>query len=488
MKVLAQYYSVILIILISACTSVKTDVSDKVDEASQPNILYIMIDDLGWMDLNCQGNNDYYTPNIDRLATQGMLFTDAYAAAPVCSPTRAAAMTGLSPARLQITNHIPDRWRFYHGRKMGPGKSVNQLDPKYETIAERLKADGYSTGFIGKWHLAGARHDELQKEYLPENHGFDMNIAGCAQGGPGGAGSFFDPYTIPTISNRKTGEYLPDRLADEAIQYMKSQKKSGNPFFLCLWNYTVHWPVEAPDSLYKKYAPNGEPNLHQKYQAMVEGMDQAVGKVLRALDDMELTEDTFVVFTSDNGPFVGDKGEMTSAEPLKNSKGYLSEGGIRIPLIIRWPGKIKAGTVSNEPVVTMDFVPTFLDLAGKEYKTGEFDGESLLPLLTNNTELKRKAIFFHYPHYAFHEDNKMGSIIRKGDYKLIRYYDGNEIALYNLRSDIGEKTNIAKKEPIKATELQNELNQWLLENNAQMPRQMADIPDKELYGKRNNAE
>lgn len=477
-----SFIVVFAMLFISACTSHQKDDSDETDAIKQPNILYIMIDDLGWMDLHCQGNNDYHTPNIDGLAKQGMLFTDAYAAAPVCSPTRAAAMTGLSPARLQITNHIPDRWRFYEGRKIGPGKSVNQLEPKYETIAERLQAHGYGTGFIGKWHLAGSGYGELKKEYLPESHGFDINIAGCAQGGPGGERSFFDPYTIPTITNRKEGEYLPYRLADEAIQYMTSQKKSKKPFFLCLWNYTVHWPVEAPDSLYEKYAPQGNPNLHQKYQAMVEGMDQAVGKVLRALDDLELTEETFVVFTSDNGPFVGDNAEMTSAAPLKDSKGFLSEGGIRVPLIIRWPGKIKAGTISKEPVITMDFVPTFLDLAKKGYKTDEFDGESLLPLLTKNADLKREAIYFHFPHYAFHIENKMGSIIRKGDYKLIKYHIDDEIALYNIRSDIGENSNLAKDEPKKAKELLDDLTQWLSSSNAQMPRKIEDIPTNDLYG------
>ena len=457
-------------LFISACTSNSSDVTDGNVITKQPNILYIMIDDLGWMDLHCQGNPDYYTPNIDRLATQGVRFTNAYAAAPVCSPTRAAAMTGLSPARLQITNHIPDQWQFYQGKDMGPGKSVNQLEPRYETIAELLKAKGYGTGFIGKWHLSGAEYDELIKEYLPENQGFDINIAGCARGGPGGEGSFFDPYTIPTIINRQPGEYLPGRLADEAIGYMESQKKLNKSFFLCLWNYTVHWPVEAPDSLYAKYAPDGNPNLHQKYQAMVEGMDRAVGKVLKALDDMQLADDTFVVFTSDNGPFNGDNGEITSAKPLKDSKGYLGEGGIRVPLIIRWPGRITAGAVVKEPVITMDLVPTFLEVADHPTKADEFDGESLLPLLTKNTQLKRQAIYFHYPHYAFHRDNKMGGAIRKGDYKLVKYYLNDGIALYNLSTDIGETTNLAEKEPAKAKELLDDLDQWLVETSAQMPR------------------
>ena len=442
-----------------------------------------MIDDLGWMDLRCQGNKDYFTPNIDRLAAQGMRFTDAYAAAPVCSPTRAAAMTGLAPARLHITNHIPDQWRFYKDKALGPGKSVNQLEPKYVTIAERLKTQGYATGFIGKWHLSGPDYNGLPAKYLPMNHGFDINIAGCSRGGPGGNGSFFDPYTIPTIKNRKKGEYLPDRLADEAINYMKSQKTAGKPFFLCLWNYTVHWPVEAPDELYKKYAPNGNPNLHQKFQAMVEGMDRAIGKVIASLDEMDIANDTFVVFTSDNGPFTGDNNEITSTKPLKDAKGYLADGGIRVPLIIRWPGKVKAGTTSDEPVITMDFVPTFLDLAGKSYEPKQFDGESLLPHLTQKAKLKRQSIYFHFPHYAFHRDNKMGSIIRKGDYKLIKYYNGDKPVLYNLRKDIGESTDLSTQEPMKTRELLGDLNNWLIKTNAQLPRKIKDIPDNELFGK-----
>lgn len=445
-----------------------------------------MIDDLGWMDLRYQGNTDYYTPNIDRLAKQGMVFTDAYAAAPVCSPTRAAAMTGLSPARLQITNHIPDRWQFYDDKKMGPGRSVNQLDPKYNTVAERLKSQGYATGFIGKWHLAGADANTMPAEYLPTNHGFDINIAGNPRGGPGAEGSFFDPYKLPNLESRKVGEYLPDRLADEAIAYMTEQKDLDNPFFLCLWNYTVHWPVEAPEHMYDKYAPNGNPDLHQKFQAMVEGMDIAVGKVLKSLDELGLAKNTLVVFTSDNGPFTGDIiGEITTTAPLKEEKGFLSEGGIRVPLIIRWPGKIKPATISDEAVITMDFVPTFLDAAEKEYEEGEFDGESLLPLLTENKDLKRSSIFFHYPHYAFHKLNKMGSAIRTGDYKLIYYQSDNEVVLYNLKEDIGEAHDLSLQIPEKTAEMLTELKAWLKESNAQMPRDKSEISDDELFGKRN---
>ena len=473
---------VLILFILSACSTNNKQESEK---ESLPNILYIMIDDLGWMDLRYQGNTDYYTPNIDRLAKQGMVFTDAYAAAPVCSPTRAAAMTGLSPARLQITNHIPDQWRFYNDKAMGPGKSVNQLDPKYNTIAERLKAKGYATGFIGKWHLSGPDGNALPAEYLPTNHGFDINIAGNSRGGPGGEGSFFDPYTMSNLEGRKVGEYLPDRLADEAIDYMTAQKELDNPFFLCLWNYTVHWPVEAPDYLYDKYAPDGNPNLHQKFQAMVEGMDAAIGKVLSSLDNLGLTDNTLVVFTSDNGPFTGDIiGEITTTAPLKEEKGFLSEGGIRVPLIIRWPAKIKPATVSDEPVVTMDFMPTFLDAAEKEYGVAEFDGESLLPLLTENKDLKRNSIFFHYPHYAFHKMNKMGSAIRTGDYKLIYYNVNEEVVLYNLKADISETTDLALTQPEKTAEMLAELKAWLVASNAQMPREKEAIKDGELFGKR----
>ncbi len=450
---------------------------------SRPNILFIMIDDLGWMDLHCQGNSAYRTPNIDRLAGEGMRFTDAYAAAPVCSPTRAAAMTGLAPARLRITNHIPDRWRFYRDRKLGPGRSVNHLAPEYVTIAERLKTAGYATAFMGKWHLSGTSWSDENRTYLPGNQGFDLNIGGCHQGGPGGKGSFFDPFQVPNIPSRKKGQYLPDRLADEAISFMKKQSNAEKPFFLCLWNYTVHWPVEAPDALYKKYAA-GTPDLHQKYQAMVEGMDMAVGKVLAALDRMNLGDDTLVVFTSDNGPFCGDNNEMTSAAPLKDSKGYLGDGGIRVPLIIRWPGRIKKNSLCRDPVITMDFVPTFLDTAGVEYGENDFDGESLLPVLAGTGRLRREAICVHFPHYAFHRNNRMGGIIRSGDYKLIRYYDDNSIALYDMRKDIGEKQDLAKQMPEMAAGLSGKLDAWLEETKAAMPRPIQDIADNELYGKK----
>jgi arylsulfatase A-like enzyme len=448
-------------------------------KASTPNILYIMIDDLGWMDLHCQGAKDYHTPNVDRLARQGMRFTDAYAAAPVCSPTRAAAMTGLAPARMRITNHIPDRWSFYKDKTMGPGKSINQLEPKYTTIAERLKAAGYGTAFIGKWHLSGTKWSDENRKYLPENQGFDINIGGNHQGGPGGDGSFFDPYDLPNLKGRKKGEYMPDRLADEALSFMKQQQAADKPFFVCLWNYTVHWPVEAPESLYRKYA-TGEPNLHQKFQAMVEGMDRAVGTVMKGLDDMGLAKDTLVVFTSDNGPYTGQE-KITTTKPLRAEKGYLYEGGIRVPLIVRWPGVVRPGTLCREPVVTMDFVPSFLDVAGIGYEAKDFDGESLLPLITQTGRPQRDALYFHFPHYAFHRDNHMGSIIRSGEYKLIKQHDTGKIELYNLAADLSETRDLASALPETTSRLSAKLDAWLKETNAALPRPIKDIAEAELY-------
>ena len=444
----------------------------------QPNIVFIMIDDLGWMDLNCQGSRQFTTPNIDRLARQGMRFTDAYAAAPVCSPTRAAAATGLAPARLKVTNHLPDRWQFYNGNKtMGPGKSLNYLPTHHETVAETLKKAGYATAFIGKWHLMGNYHQEQEKKYLPERQGFDLNIGGCGMGGPG---TFFAPYKIPNMEKGKPGDYLPETLATKAVDYIKSQSKKEQPFFLCLWHYTVHYPIQAPESLLRKQSGSKKPTPQQHYQAMVEGMDIAVGRVLNSLEKAGIANNTLVVFTSDNGNLAG----YSSAKPLKDAKGYLAEGGIRVPLIIRYPGVIRAGTENHEPVITMDFVPTFLEAARIAYDPKRYDGVSLFPELTSNGSLNRAAIYFHYPHFAFHGDNKMGSVIRSGDYKYIRYYGGHAPVLYNLRNDIGEQQDLIAAQPERAQRLRQQLDRWLKETDAQFPRPYAEMPEADLPGKK----
>ena len=304
-----------------------------VQAAERPNILFIMIDDMGWMDLRVQGNQAVQTPNIDRFATEGMRFTDAYAASPVCSPTRAAIMTGLAPARLHLTNHTPDQKRFTPDNpKLLPAPMHQHLKADYRTLAEELKDVGYTTAFMGKWHLSGREDDQETRE--PQAQGFEINIGGCNFGGPP---TFFDPYRIPHLEPRREGEYLPERLADEAINFMKSDR-GDKPFFLCLWNYTVHWPMEAPAALLKEYAGHKGAGLNDsRYGAMIEAMDLAIGRVLESVDDLELREDTLVVLTSDNCGYGG----VADNRPLRGDKGDLYEGGIRIPLIVRWPGVVK---------------------------------------------------------------------------------------------------------------------------------------------------
>lgn len=436
-------------------------------ESSKPNVLLIMVDDLGWMDLHCQGNSRLATPNVDRLAKQGMRFTDAYSAAPVCSPTRAAVLTGLSPARLRITNHIPDQERFTpKDAKLAPAEMFDHLPLEHVTISERLKDAGYTSGFFGKWHLAGSARPQKQGQgdlrFYPERQGFDINKGGCAMGGPF---SFFDPYNLHNLPSRKKGEYMPDRLADEVIEFMKANREK--PFFACLWNYTVHWPMEAPEQLIEKYKQRTDLGaLDPRYAAMIEAMDRSIGRILESLDELKLADNTFVIFTSDNGAYGG----VADNQPLRAAKGYLYEGGIRVPLIVRWPGRVKPGTECAVPVISMDFYPTILEIAGLD--RGEqrvLDGETLLPLLEQTGALSRSAIYFHYPNYAFHQSNRLGSAIRQGDYKLIENLDDGSVELYNLKNDIGEAKDLSAELPDRAAELRRDLQQWRLTSGAAMP-------------------
>ena len=429
---------------------------------SKPNVLFILIDDMGWMDLGCQGNKNLHTPNIDNLAKEGMRFTDAYAPAPVCSPTRAAIITGQSPARLQITNHLPHQDRFTpKDSKLLPAKMLNHLSLESETLAERLKKDAhYATAFIGKWHLYTGR----DKKYNPLNQGFDINIGGCSYGGPP---TFFDPYRIDFLPDRKEGEYLPYRLADEAIAFISEQNSKDKPFFVALWNYTVHWPMEAPDKLVEKYKKLPVKGYRDhRYAAMIEAMDIAIGKVLKSLDDLNIAEETLVIFTSDNGPFGG----VGDASPLRADKGLLYEGGIRVPLIVRWPGKVEAGVVEKTPVILTDFHPTILSATGLDLNsTIPNDGDNLIPLLEGKKEFKNRALYWHYPNFAFHRDNRLGSAIREGDHKLLHFYDTDSIELYDLKKDIGEKNDLSDEMPQLAQRLKGKLSSWLKASGALMP-------------------
>lgn len=435
-------------------------------QPQRPNIVVIMADDLGWMDLHCQGNKSLDTPHLDRLASQGMRFTSAYAASPVCTPTRAAMMTGQSPARLAITNHAPGNPNYVSEETQLKGAEwTTWLSLDHITIAERLQQAGYATGFIGKWHLSHRPGKDaqgpLEPRLRPEFQGFDLNIGGCRFGGPP---SYFEPYRIPNISPRREGDYLPERLADESINFIKQHR--DKPFFLCWWNYSVHYPIQAPERLVKKYTQRSDTE-NPGYAAMIEGMDTAIGRVLNAIGDFGLNENTLVIFTSDNGSLFGNK-------PLRRNKGHLYEGGIRVPWMVRWPGKVAAGTSCDVPIITTDTYPTVMEAAGisleKDYIC---DGESLLPLLRQTDSLQRDSLYFHYPNYAFHKQNRLGSAIRQGRYKLIRWYDDDSVELYDLDSDIGEKKNLAKTQPELATKLRMKLEDRLTATGARKPTKVA---------------
>ncbi|HUS91114.1 MAG TPA: sulfatase [Phycisphaerae bacterium] len=442
------------------------------------NFIIILVDDLGWTDLTCFGSKYYETPSLDRLASQGMKFTDAYAACAVCSPTRAAVMTGRYPARVGVTDWI--RARFQGGKPPaaeepeyvgGPRNKVlcprnpiwMELDEV--TLAEALKPAGYVSCHIGKWHLG-------PDEHYPTKQGFDFNLGGCDYGQPP---SYFDPYTnarltegIPTLTPRKAGEYLTDRESDEAVGFLR--KHRDRPFFLHMAHYAVHTPIQAKKPLTEKY--QAKPPTNQKnatYAAMVQSVDESTGKILAALDDCGLADRTVVIFTSDNGGLLG----PTHNAPLRAGKGYPYEGGIRVPLIVRWPGVVKPASLSGVPVTSVDYFPTILAAAGVKPPAGRvLDGVSLLPVLKGTGGLKRDAIYWHFPHYR--GQIFPYSIIREGDWKLIRRYDGTQFELYNLKDDLSETTDLAAKMPEKVQALDAKLTAWLQHTGAKVPRPNPD--------------
>ena len=434
--------------------------------AEMPNIVVIMADDLGWKDLHCYGNDALDTPALDQLATEGMRFTDAYAAAPVCSPTRAAMMTGQAPGRLRLTNHAPGNKDGFslEGSSLREPETVRHLDLSYVTIAERLSEAGYATAHIGKWHLSYvARNNRTgisEVGLRPEKQGFDVNVGGCFRGGPP---SYFAPYRIPALKAKHEGEYLPQRLADEAIAYIK--RKRDHPFFLSWWPYSVHYPMQAREPLIAKYRQMKGPGIKDPiYAAMIEGMDTEIGRFLAELDEAGLRNNTLVIFKSDNGGYNGDN------RPLRGFKGMLYEGGIRIPWIVRWPGKVEPGTRCDTPVISTDWYPTLLEVVGLSPTPNQtIDGENLLPLLHQRGTLDRDAIYFHYPNYAFHKRNRLGGVIREGNFKLIKRYGDGSLELYNLADDIGEKQNLAAESTEQAKRMETKLNRWLRQIDARMP-------------------
>ena len=453
--------------------SLRRSVEGAAARARRPNVVFILIDDMGWADVGCFGSTFFETPRIDGLAAEGMRFTNAYAACPVCSPTRASIMTGKYPARLQLTNYIDGR-RKKPGSPILPADYKPYMEPSEVTIAEVLKAAGYATCHTGKWHMGGAR------QYLPENQGFDVNIAGSGAGAPR---SYFWPQwkNNPPIDGRAEGEYLTDRLTDEACAFIEQHKDA--PFFLYLAHYAVHIPIGARKDLLAKYeaklqarppSPGQQNNPH--YAAMVESVDESVGRVLATLRRAGLDENTIVIFFSDNGGLSVKEGPLTPATtnaPLREGKGHLYEGGIREPMIVRWPGVTKAGGTCETPVVSTDFFPTLRDMAGlaagEVGPNGPLDGVSLAPLLRDpGARLNRQAIFWHYPHFS-NQGGMPGAAVRAGDWKLIEFYEFGDLELYNLKEDMSETNNLAPRMPEKTKELHAMLRRWREAVAANMP-------------------
>jgi arylsulfatase A-like enzyme len=455
------------------------------DEHTQPNIVLFLIDDLGWMDIGCQGSTYYRTPNIDRLASNGVRFTDAYAACAVCSPTRAAVLTGKYPARLMLTDWLPSgRWN--PKAKLREGRFLRGLPVEEFTLAESLRAAGYCTANIGKWHLGSEPFS------LPEHHGFDVNIAGNAHGAPG---SYFFPYQgnwlIPTTELRakwnvlpdgKEGEYLTDRLTDEAVKFIRESK--DKPFFLYFPHYGVHTPLQAKPEVVAKYEriPEADRQGKPEYAAMVESIDDSVGRVIATLQELKLDENTVIIFTSDNGGFYN----ATSNSPLRANKGAYYEGGIRVPLIVKWPGVTKPGLVVSEPVTSTDLYPTCLAAAGLPALPNQHvDGLNLQPVLSGAGSLPDRALFWHYPHYNEHPSSVPSSVIRTGPWKLIETFDPEGIELYNLADDLSETKNVATTESAKVNALRSELDAWRKDIGAEMMKPNPDYDPNLKPAKKN---
>ncbi len=462
--------------------------------AAPPNIILFLADDLGQRDLGCYGSSFYETPHLDRLAQEGAKFTNAYAACPVCSPTRASILSGQWPQRTGITDYIgaplkPEDWK--RNTKLLPAPYADRLALDTPTLAKSLKRAGYATFFAGKWHLG-------PEGWWPENQGFDFNFGGIDRGGPYGGNKYFSPYGIPRLTDGPAGEHLPDRLATEAVQFIDDNK--DRPFFAYFSFYDVHTPLIAREDLRKKYeAKRTRLGLttewgreherdvrlvqdHAVYAAMVEAMDLAVGRVLDKIDELGLAENTLVIFTSDNGGLSTSEGWPTSNLPLRGGKGWMYEGGIREPLLVRWPSVTTAGQVIHTPVSSPDFFPTLLDAAGMKPQPAQtLDGVSLLPILKGES-LPERALYWHYPHYG-NQGGAPAAAIRRGDWKLIEWFEDNRVELFNLDADISEANDLATSEPERVAKLREELHAWQKEVGAKLPLRNPDYDETKPSGR-----
>ena len=470
-----------IVLLSLSLISCKTKESEqaKKEEEIKPNVVFLLVDDMGWKDLACYGSTFYETPNIDRLASMGVRFTNAYTPNPVSSPTRAAIMTGKYPSRVGITDWIPgddpkDR------KLMGP-EDLHELPLEEVTVAEILKEEGYKTFFAGKWHL-GAEGN------LPTDQGFDINKGGYHYGQP--PGGYYSPYKNKMLEDGPDGEFLTDRLMNESMKFIEDNK--DNPFYLHLAFYTVHTPIQANKEYIDMFEEKrnqleiSEPVLVEDgdaytvqnqtdaaYASMIYALDINVGRLLNQLDSLNLTDNTLIIFTSDNGgltTLLNPNWEIpTSVVPLRAGKGWAYEGGLRVPFILKPVGKPVEEQVLETPIISMDIYPTILDYLSVDQKSEQHvDAESLYNLIEMGEQLDRESLFFHYPHY--HSSGwKPGSAIRMGDWKLIHFYEDNTVELYNLKSDISEKNDLSAKHPDKVALLMEKLQQTIEDTNSSLP-------------------
>ena len=456
-------------------------------EAKRPNFVFFLVDDLGWADVGFNGSPFHKTPHIDALAKSGTQFSNGYAAASICSPTRASIMTGRHPVRVNITDWIPGTSNTGKFQKV---EDRDNLALSEVTIADALKENGYQTFFAGKWHLGNTGH-------FPEDQGFDINIGGHHRGSP--PGGYYSPWNNPRLESKFDGEYLTERLTEETIGYIEAQSRKGAPFLAYLSYYNVHTPIQAYQKHIDEYSAKAEamgetPTIRMRdglsrgrqdnpaLASMVAAVDDSVGAIVKKLDDLGIADNTVVIFFSDNGglctrPLKGNGKKKASSRigpgcnlPLRSGKGWLYEGGIREATIIRAPGVSQAGTVCSSPMMSTDFYPTILELAGLKPRPDlHRDGESLVDLLKNPTRKKQRSLHWHYPHY--HGSGwTPGGAIRKGDWKLIEFWEHGDAQLYNLADDIGELNDLSARHPQKKAELIRDLAKWRQDIGAVMPK------------------
>jgi arylsulfatase A-like enzyme len=429
------------------------------------NVILILADDLGSTDLGCTGNTFHETPHLDKLAAQGRRFSTAYSACTVCSPTRAAILTGQYPARLHITDWISGHVKPYAKLKV-PDWQMH-LDPKTSSLPKLFKAAGYATASVGKWHLG-------DEQYYPEKHGFDVNIAGTHKGQPP---SYFAPYGIPTLKDGPKGESLNDRLAKEAAAWMATNR--DKPFFLYMPLYAVHTPLQARPAIVEKYRKKAEAaglTKNAVYAALVESMDDTVGMIRKSLEELKLAESTAIIFMSDNGGLLGGgKNVITTNPPFRAGKGSAYEGGVRVPMIVHWPGVTKPGVI-DAPIHSIDVLPTLAAMLDLKVPDGTpIDGVSIQGLIANTAkEPGPRPLYWHYPHY--HPGGATPySAVRDHDFKLIEFLESGRVELYNLKDDVGEQKDVSTKDTGRMKALHDQLKQWRERVGAQMPTKNSEF-------------